>query len=224
MALSEYKLNIRVVENNSKKIISHELYDASTDIAGGMYAQLKDPDDNPLYLPITTNLVNYFSSPLRFRNKATGQIYAAKRVYIPPAQESTLEYDAYLYDLRGSVAWQNYTLGNFPFYVQNKSLPIKVTLKLTGWTNTWGGWANDVYTKIGVHIDGEPYLMNEAASYGKSGVINYNNAVIGDRITYILDAEGAHTIGLCIAANCSSKDGNACYVTSFEVRVEVEGD
>lgn len=223
MALSDYKLYIRKSDETKGTVTTaHALYTSSEDISDGMFAQLKTEDDEVLYLPITTNLNSYYASSLRFRNKVTGQVYAGKTEFSPFDSSLTIDNHGYLYNLSGSVPGNYYNLGSLPFVIQDKDKPLVVSLRLSGRTNTWGGWADQVYTKIGIHIDEKPYMILEYASYGKSGVIEYDNTLIADRLAYPLSA-GPHTVGLCIWAKCTSKDHNDCYIDSVTINLESEG-
>ena len=224
MALSTYKLFARKAKSGTTGYasISHDLYTAQSDITDGKFATFEDENNSLVYLPITTNLSSYYASALRFRNKTTGQVYAAKTTFTPFTNTETITNNAYLYNLGGQVSGAYYNLGSVPFIVLDADKPLLVTLKLTGQTNTSGGWADMVYTKIGIHIDKEPYMILEYASYGKSGVIPYSNTVIANKVPYTLDA-GPHTVGLCVWATCTSKDHNDFYVNSVEITLESAG-
>jgi hypothetical protein len=222
MAVSDYKLYIRKIDDTLGAVsTAHKLYTATEDIADGKFIELKDVSGALVYLPITKNLNSYFASSLTFRGQ-DGSIYKAKTEYSPFDAQQDFVSNAYLYNLSGNVPGKYYYLGNIPFVSQDKTKPLLVTLRLTGWTDTGGGWADQVYTKIGISIDNTPYMIREYASYGKTGTVHYTGELIADKKAYTVDA-GPHTIGLCIWAKCTSKDHNSCYIESISISVEQEG-
>lgn len=218
MALSEHELCVRV----EGKTIAHELYTELTDFSGSFFVEVKDPGGETLYLPLSPNLNTYYASPLTVRDKEADKLYTAMTVYAPDNSGEEIQKNGWLYNLSGSVPGKYYQLGNVPFVVKDASQPLKVTLQLTGYTETGGGWADKVYTKIGIHIDNNPYMILEYASYGKTGRVNYNNTIIADKLPYTLEA-GPHTVGLCIWAYCTSKDHNRCYINSATIGLESDG-
>lgn len=222
MAVSDYKFYSRRIDEKLGAVTTtHSLYTEASDIANGMFIKLKDGHGNGVYLPITTSLNSFFASTLRLRGK-NGQIYAAKTEYSPSYVAQEVESKAYLYNLKGQVDGKYYFLGSLPFTIQDANKPLLVTMRLTGNTETGGGWADQVYTKIGIHIDKTPYMILEYASYGKTGTVTYTNRLIADKQPYDL-AVGAHTIGLCIWAKCTSKDWNSCYITKVGFTLESDG-
>lgn len=219
MALSDYELCARV----EGKTVAHELYTELSDFTGSFFVELKGPDEATLYLPLSPNLETYYASALTFRDKDTGQSYTAQTIYTPNSNGQEIAHNAFLYNYSGSVDGKYHYLGSVPFVVKDANQPLKVTLRLTGYTDTGGGWADQVYTKIGIHIDSDPQMILEYASYGKSGQINYANAVIGsERIAYTL-AAGSHSIGLCVWGRCTSKDYNRCYIQKVMIELESDG-
>ncbi|TCL39946.1 hypothetical protein EV210_101144 [Anaerospora hongkongensis] len=222
MAVSDYKLYTRRIDDTLGAVTTvHKLYTSTDDIADGNFIELKDVAGNPVYLPVTKNLNSYFASALTFRGQ-DNTIYKAKTEYSPFDASQDIESNAYLYNLSGSVPGKYYYFGSIPFVSQDKDKPLLITLRLTGHTDTGGGWADQVYTKIGLHIDNTPYMIREYASYGKTGTVTYTNELIADEKAYTVDA-GPHTVGLCIWAKCTSKDHNSCYIESISVSIEQEG-